>query len=87
MAILHNSGAKRVLDLGCGEGRLLRVLLQEKAFEQIVGLDVSYRALEIARERLHIERLPPRQKQRIALIHGALTYHDRRLEGTMPRRL
>ena len=81
MAVLHSSGAKRVLDLGCGEGRLLRILLQDKAFEQIVGLDVSYRALENARERLHIERLPPRQKQRITLIHGALTYRDRRLEG------
>jgi 3' terminal RNA ribose 2'-O-methyltransferase Hen1 len=46
-----------------------------------VGLDVSYHALEIARERLHIERLPPRQKERISLIHGALTYRDRRLEG------
>jgi len=72
MAVLHSSGAKRVLDLGCGEGRLLRILLQDKAFEQIVGLDVSYRALENARERLHIERLPPRQKQRITLIHGAI---------------
>ena len=81
MAVLHNSGAKRILDLGCGEGKLLRMLLQDKAFEKIVGLDVSYRALEIARDRLHIERLPPRQKERISLIHGALTYRDTRLEG------
>ena len=81
MAVLHNSDAKRVLDLGCGEGRLLKMLLQDKAFEQIVGLDVSYRALEIARERLHIERLLPRQKERITLIHGTLTYRDRRLGG------
>ncbi len=81
IAVLHSSGAKRVLDLGCGEGRLLKMLLQDKAFEQIVGLDVSYRALEIARGRLHIERLPPRQKERITLIHGTLTYRDRRLGG------
>jgi 3' terminal RNA ribose 2'-O-methyltransferase Hen1 len=81
MAVLHNSGAKRVLDLGCGEGRLLKMLLQDKVFEQIVGLDVSSRALEIARERLHLERLPPRQKERITLIHGTLTYRDRRLGG------
>ena len=81
IAVLHSSGAKRVLDLGCGEGRLLKMLLQDKAFEQIVGLDVSYRALGIARERLHIERLPPRQKERITLIHGTLTYRDRRLGG------
>lgn len=81
MAVLHNSGAKRVLDLGCGEGKLLRMLLQDKTFEKIVGLDVSYRALEIAKSRLHIDRLPPKQKERITLIHGALTYRDKRLEG------
>ena len=81
MAVLHNSGAKRVLDLGCGEGKLLRMLLQDKTFEKIVGLDVSYRALETAQSRLHIDRLPPKQKERITLIHGALTYRDKRLEG------
>src|SRR6266699_1967513 len=43
MAVLHNSGAKRILDLGCGEGRLLKLLLQDKTFEKILGLDVTYR--------------------------------------------
>ncbi len=46
------AGAKRVLDLGCGEGRLLRELLKEKTFSEIVGMDVSHRALEIAARRL-----------------------------------
>ena len=50
VAVLKTSGAKRVLDLGCGEGRLLRCLLKDKQFEHIVGLDVSYRALEMAQE-------------------------------------
>ena len=81
MAVLHNSGAKRVLDLGCGEGRLLKLLLQDKTFEKILGLDVSYRALELAQSRLHMERMPAGQKERITLIHGALTYRDKRLEG------
>src|SRR5207302_9001539 len=45
-AALQASGAKRVLDLGCGEGRLLKALLEDKSFEQLVGVDVSYRALE-----------------------------------------
>lgn len=81
MAMLRQCGAKSVLDLGCGEGRLLRLLLQDRSFEKIVGLDVSYRALEIARDRLHLDRLPPRQKERITLVHGALTYRDKRLEG------
>src|SRR5690606_24568837 len=47
LAALKNSGATRVLDLGCGEGRLLQGLLKEKQFTEIVGMDVSHRALEI----------------------------------------
>jgi 3' terminal RNA ribose 2'-O-methyltransferase Hen1 len=81
MAVLDDSGIKSVLDLGCGEGRLLKLLLQKKRFERILGMDVSYRALELAQSRLHLDRLPAKQKERIALIHGALTYRDKRLEG------
>lgn len=81
LAVLKQSGSRRVLDLGCGEGRLLELLLREKEFEEIIGMDVSYRALEIARERLHLEGLSEKQKARIKLIHGALTYRDKRLAG------
>lgn len=80
-AALRAAGAKRVLDLGCGEGRLLRLLLADKSFEEIVGMDVSHRALEIAQERLNLDRLPARQRERIRLIQGSLTYRDRRLAG------
>ena len=80
LAVLKQSGAQRVLDLGCGEGRLLRMLMTEKQFTQILGMDVSYRALEMASERLKLERLPERQRERIALIHGSLMYRDSRLE-------
>ena len=75
------SGAKRVLDLGCGEGKLLRELLKEKQFEEIVGMDVAVRALEIAKDRLRLDDLPPRQKDRIRLLHGSLMYRDKRLAG------
>ncbi len=81
LSVLQCSGARRVLDLGCGEGKLLKLLLQDKSFEQILGMDVSYRVLELAKERLHIERLPERVRQRITLLHGALTYRDKRLAG------
>lgn len=81
LSVLRASGAKRVLDLGCGEGRLLRELLRDGAFEEIVGMDVSYRALEIAKERLQLDRLPASRRDRVRLIHGALTYRDRRLAG------
>lgn len=81
VAALRASGAKRVLDLGCGEGRLLRELLKEKQFDQIVGMDVSMRSLEIAKERLRLEDLPTRQQDRIKLLHGSLMYRDKRLSG------
>jgi 3' terminal RNA ribose 2'-O-methyltransferase Hen1 len=81
VAVLKHNGAKRVLDLGCGEGKLLQVLMKDKAFEEIVGMDVSHRALEIARERLRLDRLPSTQQERIKLIHGSLIYRDKRLCG------
>jgi 3' terminal RNA ribose 2'-O-methyltransferase Hen1 len=79
VAALKRCGAKRVIDLGCGEGRLLQALLKERQFDQIVGMDVSHRALEIARSRLNLDRLPPTQKERIRLIQGSLMYRDKRL--------
>ena len=81
IAALKTSGAKSVLDLGCSYGNLLRRLMEDKQFEQIIGLDVSHRALEIAAERLHLERLPERQRSRIDLLHGSLIYRDARLTG------
>lgn len=81
LEVLKNSGAQRVLDLGCGEGRLLRRLLKEKQFTSILGMDVSHRVLEIASDRLKLDRMPERKRARINLIHGSLMYRDSRLEG------
>ncbi|HTX15211.1 MAG TPA: 3' terminal RNA ribose 2'-O-methyltransferase Hen1 [Candidatus Baltobacteraceae bacterium] len=81
IAALRSSDAKRVLDLGCGEGRLLRELLKDKTFTEITGMDVSHRALEMASQRLRLENLPTIQKERIRLLHGSLTYRDKRLAG------
>ena len=81
LAALRAADARRVLDIGCGEGRLLRVLAGERQFEEIVGMDVSVRALEIAADRLHLDRAAPAQKKRIRLLHGSLMYRDARLNG------
>ena len=81
MASLRASGARRVLDLGCGEGKLLRELLKDRQFDQIIGMDVSIRTLETARDRLKLDRMPETQADRLTLIHGSLMYRDRRLEG------
>jgi 3' terminal RNA ribose 2'-O-methyltransferase Hen1 len=77
---LKNTGSRRVLDLGCGEGRLLRHLLADRQFERIVGVDVSPHTLDVAERRLKFERLPEAKRARIDLAQGALTYRDKRLE-------
>jgi 3' terminal RNA ribose 2'-O-methyltransferase Hen1 len=81
VAVLRSTGAKRVLDLGCGEGKLLRALMEEKSIQEIVGMDVSYRSLEVASQRLRMDRMPAKQKERLKLIHGSLMYRDQRLAG------
>jgi 3' terminal RNA ribose 2'-O-methyltransferase Hen1 len=78
---ITESGAERVLDLGCGEGKLIRQLIKQKQFSKIVGMDVSYNELIKAKERLHFEEMSPKQKERINLFQGSLTYKDQRLEG------
>jgi 3' terminal RNA ribose 2'-O-methyltransferase Hen1 len=81
VSVLKARGAKRVLDLGCGSGKLVQALLKEPQFAEIVGVDISHRALEAAESRLKLERLAPRQRERVRLFQTALTYRDKRLAG------
>jgi 3' terminal RNA ribose 2'-O-methyltransferase Hen1 len=81
LRVLKGTGARRVLDLGCGDGRLLAALLADPRFEQVTGVDASAIALERAARRLGTDEMPPRQKERVRLFLGALTYADRRLHG------
>jgi 3' terminal RNA ribose 2'-O-methyltransferase Hen1 len=80
-AALKASGAARVLDLGCGQGQLVQALLKDPAFTEIVGLDVSVRALTIASRRLKLDRMGERQAARVKLLQGSLAYTDNRLKG------
>jgi 3' terminal RNA ribose 2'-O-methyltransferase Hen1 len=78
---LKAAGARKVVDLGCGSGKLLKRLLAERQFTEILGLDISTLDLEKAARRLRLERLGERDRARITLAQGALTYRDRRIEG------
>jgi len=80
-AKITDSNAKSVIDLGCGEGKLLKALLRDKSFERIAGMDVSIRSLEIAHKRIGLDRLPSRIKDKISLFHGSLMYKDKRFSG------
>jgi 3' terminal RNA ribose 2'-O-methyltransferase Hen1 len=79
VSALRASGAQRIADLGCGQGTLVRALLKEAWVDRVVGVDVSWRSLEVAARRLRLDEMPPRQRARVDLWQGALTYRDRRL--------
>ena len=79
LKILEQSGAQRILDLGCGEGSFSQILLDHPQYTKILGLEVSHHSLRRAHKRL--ERIPPTQRQRLELIHGSLLYRDTRLDG------
>ncbi|SED90629.1 3' terminal RNA ribose 2'-O-methyltransferase Hen1 [Streptomyces sp. 2231.1] len=81
IAALHTAGAARVLDLGCGQGQLVQALLRDVRFTEIVGVDVSMRALTIASRRLKLDRMGERQASRVQLFQGSLAYTDNRLKG------
>ncbi|MEV6953350.1 3' terminal RNA ribose 2'-O-methyltransferase Hen1 [Streptomyces sp. NPDC051183] len=81
LAALRAAGAGRVLDLGCGQGQLVQALLKDVSFTEIVGMDVSVRALTTAARRLRLERMGERQSSRVQLVQGSLAYTDKRLAG------
>lgn len=81
LAALRGAGAQRVLDLGCGQGQLVQALLKDPAYSEIVGMDVSVRALNLAAKRLRLERMGERQSTRVRLLQGSLAYTDKRLAG------
>lgn len=81
LAALRAAGAATVVDLGCGEGALVRALLDDPAFSQVLAVDVSHRALEMAAQRLHLDRMPDRRRDRVQLMQSSLTYRDERIAG------
>lgn len=76
---LKASGARRILDLGCGSGQLLHRLAGEKQFIEIVGLESCLLALTKARQLLE-DYMPDRLAQ-LTLINGSYTQPQESLSG------
>ena len=81
LAEVRASGARRVGDLGCGEGVLVADLLTERDVDEVVAVDVSARALETAARRLKLDRMSDQQRARLRIFQSALTYRDDRVAG------
>ncbi|MGM0534586.1 MAG: methyltransferase domain-containing protein [Pseudomonadota bacterium] len=69
VSLVRASGARRVLDLGCGSGGLLQYLLRDAQFERVVGLELSGELL--AQAKLRLEDLPAARGGRLELVCGS----------------
>jgi 3' terminal RNA ribose 2'-O-methyltransferase Hen1 len=81
IAALREERASTVVDLGCGEGALLRELIRDSTFSEVLGVDVSQRVLALAARRLQLDRMPDSQRSRLQLLQSSATYRDERLAG------
>ena len=70
LAAVRESGAERILDLGCGDGALLLRLAQEPAVRRVVGIDLSPDSLAQLREKLR--ETPAEIREKVELIHGSI---------------
>ena len=81
LAVLQETGARRVGDLGCGAGALTRDLLADKRIEHVTAVDVSARALQLAARHLKLDQMPANKRERLTIFQSSLTYRDDRLAG------
>jgi 3' terminal RNA ribose 2'-O-methyltransferase Hen1 len=81
LAVIRQSGARRVGDLGCGAGALTRDLLADSHIEHVTAVDVSARALQLAARHLKLDQMPDHKRQRLTIFQSSLTYRDGRLAG------
>ena len=81
LAIIRESGARRVGDLGCGSGALTRDLLADPGVEHVTAVDVSVRALQLAARHLRLDQMPDSKRARLTIFQSSLTYRDDRLAG------
>jgi 3' terminal RNA ribose 2'-O-methyltransferase Hen1 len=77
--IIVESGARRVLDLGCGSGKLMTRLAKRPEITEFVGVETS--SVELERAERRREKLPRRAADKVKLLHGSLMYRDARLRG------
>ena len=76
---LLGSGARSVLDLGCGPGELLLRLVRQPQFTRIIGIDIDERALSEARLMLGLGL--PGKADRIQVRYGSFEAAEPEFKG------
>ncbi|MBR4626915.1 MAG: 3' terminal RNA ribose 2'-O-methyltransferase Hen1 [Ruminococcus sp.] len=77
--VVLDSGAKTVLDLGCGEGKYAARLAAEPQIVRITEADVAVKILGAAKAR--VEKLPQFQRDKVDFIQASALCRDRRFES------
>lgn len=77
-AVVERSGARSVLDLGCGDGDLFVRLAHAPAVTRLVGVDICATSLARLRHRLSVI---PASAARIELRNGSMTQAHPALSG------
>jgi len=80
-----------VRNVGIRDGKIARISTEPLAGQRViqaVGLvvgpgfiDLHQHGQELASQRLKLDRMPVKQRERLKLIHGSLMYRDKRFEG------
>ncbi len=79
VAVLRDTGAKRILDLGCGSGMLLYRLLAEAQFTEVLGLEQS--GVSLAQARRMLDHYLTVASPRLSLLQGSYAVRNPRLAG------
>ena len=59
----------------------MQMLIKQRQFKKVLGMDVCVRSLEYANRRLHLADASESLRKRVELIHGSLMYRDARIAG------
>ncbi len=78
---LNELDVKTIIDLGCGEGKLIKRLIEEKKYTKITGVDVAHSELCRAEKKLKFKDMHHESKQKVNLLQSSLMYRDKRFEN------
>lgn len=79
LEVVRSSGARSLLDLGCGDGEFILRALAERPIERIVGVDLSAQSLE--RLRTCLPSADDSPVATVRLVHQSITEQADGLSG------